>query len=86
MSNTRIVTLRLPVDLKRRLEQEARRQGVSLNQLTSYLLTMQMTRLEAEMELEARLVRRSLPRLRKQVEKILATAPDRDVPAWDQME
>jgi predicted HicB family RNase H-like nuclease len=86
MGNTHVVTLRMPVDLKRRLEQEAKRQGVSLNQLTNYLLNMQMTHIEAEAQMEARLTRRSLARLKKRVQKILAAVPDHDVPEWDRME
>ena len=33
MNRTQVVTLRLPVELKRRLEREAKYQGVSLNQI-----------------------------------------------------
>jgi predicted HicB family RNase H-like nuclease len=38
LSKTRVVTLRMPAELKKRLEREAKYQGVSLNQLTNYLL------------------------------------------------
>lgn len=47
MSNTQIVTLRVPVELKARLEHEAEHQGVSLNNLANYFLTTQLSQVEA---------------------------------------
>ncbi len=41
MNKTQIATLRIPVELKVRLEQEAKHQGVSLNNLANYYLTTQ---------------------------------------------
>ncbi len=43
MSKTQIVTLRVPVELKVRLEYEAKHQGVSLNNLANYFLTTQLS-------------------------------------------
>lgn len=55
MSRSQVVTLRMPRNLKKRLEQEAKYQGVSLNQLTNYFLTVQLTQLEQMSVLERRL-------------------------------
>jgi predicted HicB family RNase H-like nuclease len=46
MNNTQVVTLRMPTELKKRLEREASHQGVSLNQMANYLLNLQITQLE----------------------------------------
>ncbi len=46
MNKSLTLTLRMPAELKRRLEREAKYQGVSLNQLTNYMLTVQLTQLE----------------------------------------
>ncbi len=47
MNNTQAITLRMPADLKARLEREAKYQGVSLNHLANYMLNLQITQLES---------------------------------------
>ncbi len=69
MSNTQVVTLRLPKDLKRRLEREAKYQGVSINQLTSYLLNSQLTQLESISILESRISKKSVKSLKDKQKK-----------------
>ena len=86
MSKSQVVTLRMPVELKRRLEREARYQGVSLNQLTNYLLTIQLTQLELISDLENRLAQKSLVDLKGKVRAILAKVPSREVADWDVLE
>ena len=85
MSDTQVVTLRLPKDLKRRLEREAKYQGVSINQLTNYLLNSQLTQLESVSILESRLSEKSVTDLKKKVKKILSKVPSREVPNWDRI-
>lgn len=86
MSSTQIVTLRMPLELKKRLEQEARSQGVSINQLANYLLNVQVTQLEVLSALESRLKSRSIEDLKKRVRDIFDRIPSRDVPEWDKIE
>jgi hypothetical protein len=86
MSNTNILTLRIPMELKRRLERQARHQGTSINQLTNYLLTTQLTQLEALASLDAKLSKKSIPGLKAKVKTILEKIPGRPVPAWDSIE
>ena len=76
----------MPVELKRRLEREARYQGVSLNQLTNYLLTIQLTQLEMISDLENRLAQKSLADLKGKVRAMLAKVPSREVADWDVLE
>jgi len=85
MSNTQVVTLRLPKDLKRRLEREAKYQGVSINQLTNYLLNSQLTQLESVSILESRLSKKSISSLKRKVNKSLSKVPSRKVPDWDKV-
>ncbi|MBM3264418.1 MAG: hypothetical protein FJY97_13465 [candidate division Zixibacteria bacterium] len=85
MRDTNVVTLRMPADLKRRLETVAHRQGISLNQLSNYLLNTQISWLEAEMALEARLARQSFDDLRTRFEAILNAVPDREPLDWDRL-
>ncbi len=86
MSNTQVVTLRMPKELKRRLDREAKYQGVSLNQLANYLVNTQLTHMESVSILESRLEKKSIPALKRKVRKTLNKVPDRKVPAWDSIE
>jgi hypothetical protein len=86
MSKSHVVTLRMPDELKRKLEREAKYQGVSINQLTNYLLTIQLTQLESTSILEHRLSKKSKSDLKAKVQKILEKVPDRPVPNWDRIE
>jgi hypothetical protein len=83
MNDTQVVTLRMPKDLKRRLEREAKYQGVSINQLTNYLLNSQLTQLESVSILEARISNKSIPGLKRKARKILSKVSAREVPQWD---
>jgi hypothetical protein len=86
MNNAQVLTLKIPSELKRRLERQAKFQGTSLNQLTNYLLTTQLTQLETLSALETRLSQKSVPNLKKKVENILKKIPDKNVPDWDMKE
>ena len=83
MSKTQVITLRIPLELKKRLEREAKFQGVSMNQLNNYLLTVQLTQMEMFSSFESRLMKKSIPELKLKAEKILNKIPGRRVPAWD---
>lgn len=83
MNNTQVVTLRMPAELKVRLEREAKYQGVSLNQLANYMLNIQTTQLEMISRLESRLTRKSISSLKRRVSDILQKVPSREVQEWD---
>lgn len=86
MDKSLTLTLRMPADLRKRLEREAKYQGVSLNQLTNYMLTVQLTQLEMVSALEKKLKVKSIPDLKKKVRSVLDKIPERNVPAWDSFE
>ncbi len=84
MSKTQIVTLRVPVELKVRLEHEAKHQGVSLNNLANYYLTTQLSQIEALSVIESRISKKNITSLKSKVKKILGAVPKRKaVPEWD---
>ena len=84
MSKTQIVTLRVPVELKVRLEYEAKHQGVSLNNLANYFLTTQLSQVEALSVIESRISQKNITDLKSKVRKILDAVPKRKVaPEWD---
>ena len=84
MNNTQIVTLRVPAELKIRLAHEAKTQGVSLNNLANYLLTTQLSQLEALSVVESRISKKNISTLKTKVGQILDAVPQkRKVPDWD---
>ena len=83
MSDTQVVTLRMPKELKRRLDREAKYQGVSLNQLANYVVNIQLTYMESVSILESRIERKSIPTLKRKARRILNKVPDSNVPSWD---
>jgi hypothetical protein len=83
--NTNIMTIRVPLDLKERLEKQARFQGVSLNQLANYLLNLELNQFEALMKLENRLASSKISTLKSKVNSILSNIPCRKVPEWDRI-
>ena len=76
----------MPSELKNRLEREAKYQGVSLNQLANYMLTIQLTQLETISALERKLSKNSISHLRGRVNSILNKIPVQSVPEWDLLE
>ncbi len=83
MNKSNIVTLRVPRELKQRLEREAKIQGVSINQLSTYLLNEQLTIIEALSQLENRLTKKTIPELKLKVNTILNKIPSKKVENWD---
>ncbi len=84
MSKTKIITLRVPVELKGRLEREAKQQGVSLNNLANYFLATQLSQLETLSVIESRISGKNIPDLKSKVKKILEAVPHKEVvPSWD---
>ena len=87
MSKTQVVTLRIPIELKARLENEAHLQGVSMNNLANYMLTTQISQIEVLSAIEARISRKDIPTLKDKVNKILDSVQGNisDVPEWDKL-
>lgn len=83
MSNSQVLTIKIPMELKKRLEREAKYQGTSINHLTNYLLTTQLTQMEMLSSLETKISKKSISGLKKKVHGILNKIPDRPVPEWD---
>ena len=86
MNKTQVVTLRIPADLKARLENEAHLQGVSMNNLANYMLTTQISQIEVLSALEARISKKDIPSLKEKVTKVLDSVQNStDIPEWDKV-
>lgn len=86
ISKTQVVTLRIPAELKSRLDQQAKVQGVSLNNLANYLLTTQLSQIETFSAIEHRLQGKKLATLKQKVASLLDKVPHKpDLPEWDRL-
>ena len=86
MNKTQVVTLRIPADLKARLENEAHLQGVSMNNLANYMLTTQISQIEVLSALEARISKKDIPSLKEKVTKVLDSVQNSTgIPEWDKL-
>ena len=86
IQKTQVVTLRVPVELKSRLDQQAKTQGVSLNNLANYMLTTQLSELETLAKIEQRITNKDLVSLKANVSAILSKVPRKsELPEWDKL-
>ncbi len=86
VNKTQVVTLRLPADLKSRLDLQAKLQGVPLNNLANYLLTSQIGQLETLSVVEQHLRGKDIKTLKSNVAAILDKVPHKaEVPEWDRL-
>ena len=76
----------MPKELKRRLDREAKYQGVSLNKLANYLVNTQLTHLKSVSILESRIEKKTIPALKRKARKVLNRVQDRDVSSWDSID
>jgi len=84
--NKTTLTIRVPEELKERIETLSGQQGISINQFAMYAFTKEIG------ELETGQIFRNMTRgidkkeLFKRVDEIFSRVPDRDVPDWDKTE
>ena len=86
MANKSTLTIRVPEELKNRIETIAAQQGISINQFAMYAFTKEIGELEAGDFF--RNISRGVDKkdLFKRFDAILAKVPDREVPDWDNAE
>jgi len=85
MANKNTLTIRVPEELKNRIETIAAQQGISINQFAMYAFTKEIGELEAGDFF--RNISRGVDKkeLFKRFDAILAKVPDREVPDWDRV-
>lgn len=87
MSNTNVMTVRVPAELKSKITYLAKEQGVSANQFAMYLLTKGIVSVEYE-QLVARLTEgRAEEEILSDFKEVMAkiSGNDDDVPDWDRL-
>ena len=80
------LTIRVPEDLKERIEKVATLQGVSINQFALYAFTKEIADLEASSYFRNVVKGVDKKTMLKEVDHILVSVPDRQNPDWDELE
>ncbi|NKB66735.1 MAG: toxin-antitoxin system HicB family antitoxin [Candidatus Latescibacteria bacterium] len=85
--NNNVLTIRVPKDLKDRLEKMAHRQGVSMNQFAIYAFTREISELEAAAFFQAQYKGKKPREIMADFDAVMDTVPKRKrQPAWDQLD
>jgi uncharacterized protein (DUF1778 family) len=84
-SKKNTLTIRVPEDLKNRIEKVSALQGVSINQFALYAFTREIADLENRSYFDAVVGKLDKKQLLDAVDEILASVPERPVPDWDRL-
>lgn len=80
--NSNVMTIRVPEELKDRIEKFALLQGVSINQFALYSFTKELAELESNQFFRNE-IKNNKKELLKNFDNIMASVPARDNPEWD---
>jgi antitoxin component of RelBE/YafQ-DinJ toxin-antitoxin module len=86
MSKAQIITVRIPEDLKKRIERIAKKQGVSMNQFAMYALTKETGAMEANEWFKDYLQGKSKASVYENFDEALAAVHERSLPDWDKVD
>ncbi len=86
MAQKNTLTIRVPEELKERIETLAAQQGISINQFAMYAFTKEIGEHETTTTLRSMSSRTDKKTLFRKVDEILDNVPDREVPDWDRSE
>jgi len=86
MASKNTLTIRVPEELKDRIETLAGQQGISINEFAMYAFAKEVQKLEAGTEIRKSLRGVDRKQLFRRIDEIMDCVPDRDVPEWDRAE
>jgi len=84
-NKTNTLTIRVPEDLKRRIEKLAALQGVSINQFALYAFTKEISEMEGGTYFSNMVKGINKKHLMAEIDRILAKVPERAIPEWDRL-
>jgi len=84
MRNRSTLTIRVPEELKNKIETLAAQQGISINQFALYAFSKEIGELESAEPFRRMTQGISKKQLFSRIDEILSRVPERDVPEWDQ--
>ena len=86
MSKASVLTIRVPSDLKHRIELVAEEQGVSINQLAMYMFTKEIGNLESGQTISKYWKNHSKDKIMADFNEVMGKVKARPVPEWDEIE
>ena len=82
-----VLTIRVPYDLKERIEKSAYKQGVSMNQFAIYAFTRELSELETASFLQEQYAGKSAREIFQEFDDVMNKVPlKKRRPSWDQIE
>ncbi|RJP34865.1 MAG: toxin-antitoxin system HicB family antitoxin [Candidatus Omnitrophota bacterium] len=81
-----VLTIRVPEELKEKIEKYSALQGVSINQFALYAFTKELAELETNRYFTRTLREKSKQEILQNFDQIMSRTPNREVPDWDQLE
>jgi len=85
MPKTNIMTIRVPEELKERIENTALLQGVSINQFALYAFTKELSELENSQYFKKYLKGRKKDEIIQGFDEVMAKVKAREVEGWDSL-
>lgn len=79
------LTIRVPEELKERIETIAAQQGVSINQFALYAFTKELGEIESGNRLRELRATIDKKQMFAKIDELLSTVPSRPVEEWDQL-
>ncbi len=83
MNKAQVITVRIPEDLKKRIERIAKKQGVSMNQFAMYALTKETGAMEANEWFKDYFQGKSKASIYDNFDEALEAVHERPLPDWD---
>ncbi len=85
MANASVMTVRIPADLKHRIEIIAAEQGVSLNQLAMYMFARGVSSMEAGHKISKYWKGYQKAKIIDEFDEVMLKVKADDVPDWDKV-
>ncbi len=85
MGKNSVITVRLPKDLKEKIGQLAKEQGISMNQFAMYALTKETGEIESKDYFRKFLKNKEKEEIYKGFDQTMAIIKDRETPDWDKV-
>ena len=86
MAEASVMTVRIPSDLKHRIEVVAEEQGVSLNQLAMYMFTREVSSMEAGCKISRYWNGYNKSEILNGFDEVMGKVKGKRVPNWDKLE
>lgn len=81
-----VLTVRVPKDLKNKIERVAEKQGVSMNQFAIYAFTREIAELETSSFFQNQYANKSKKEILEAFDAVMERIPKQTPPEWDKLD